>query len=419
MYCDDKSGLKRIDPEVYSIIKKEIERERNRINLIASENYAPLPILEAQASILTNKYAEGYPGARYYPGCEPSDMVEKIAIERANALFGSEHANVQPHSGTQANMAVYMCALSPGDLIMAMDLTCGGHLSHGAHYNYSGVIYRVVFYGVDRKSEVLDYDEIEQIAKKERPKLIIAGGSSYPRKIDFEAFRRIADSVGAILLVDMAHFSGLVAGKVHPDPVPCADFVSSTTHKTLRGPRGGFVLCKKKFAEALDRAVFPGIQGGPMMHVIAAKATCFSEAMKHEFSDYARAIVENAKALCEKMKSEGMRVVSGGTDTHLFLLDLRPLEISGREAQEALSFAGIDANMNVIPYDEAPATITSGIRIGTPAVTTRGMRPEHMQKLGDIIARVLRNVGNRGALERLRDEVREFASEFPVYPELD
>lgn len=410
--------LSRLDQEVSQAISLELKREREKINLIASENYAPTAVLEATGSILTNKYAEGYPDRRYYSGCEHVDVVERLAVDRAKELFGSEHANVQPHAGAQANIAVYFCVLQPGDTMMAMDLACGGHLTHGAAFNFSGTFYRAVHYGVDRQTETIDYDRVAAIAAKERPRLIIAGGSSYPRAIDFKAFREIADRVGALIMVDMAHFAGLVAGKVHPDPVPFADFVTSTTHKTLRGPRGGFVLCRGSYCERLDAAVFPGSQGGPLMHVIAAKAVCFKEAMKPSFARYQQATVTNARALSDKLAEEGFRIVSGGTDTHLFLVDLRSRGVTGREAQDVLDSVDITVNMNEIPYDDTPATVTSGIRIGTPAATTRGMRPEHMELLGGLISNALNNRLDTAALVDVRGQVRELNAAFPVYPGL-
>lgn len=411
-------GLSGLDPEVAEAITLELERERRNLNLIGSENYAPLAVLDAQGSILTNKYAEGYPGKRYYSGCGPVDLAETLAVDRAKKLFGCEHANVQPHSGSQANMAVYMAVLEPGDTLMAMDLSCGGHLTHGTPFNFSGTIYRGVHYGVDRETETLDYESIAELALRERPGLIVAGGSSYTRAIDFEAFRRIADDVGAVLMVDMAHFAGLVVGKLHPDPVPYSDFVTGTTHKTMRGPRGGFVLSRRSYRERLDSAVFPGMQGGPLMHVVVAKAVCFNEAMKPEFSRYQRNVVENARALCEKIASEGFRVVSGGTETHLILIDLRPEGITGREAEDILNSVNIDVNMNEVPYDEAPATVTGGIRIGTPAVTTRGMGPEQMEIIGGLVSRALKDRQSEVVLEGVRSAVRELVNAFPLYPEL-
>jgi glycine hydroxymethyltransferase len=418
LIADHGEWLSRADPEISRAISLELKRERERINLTASENYAPLPVLEATCSVLTNKYAEGYPERRYYSGCEVMDVVERLAIERAKELFGADHANVQPHSGAQANMAVYFAALNPGDKLMAMDLSAGGHLTHGARANFSGLLYNPVHYGVDEKTERLDYDAIGALALKERPKMIIAGASSYPRTIDFEAFREIADRAGALLMVDMAHFCGLVAAKLHPDPVPYSDFVTSTTHKTLRGPRGGFVLTREEYCEKLDSAVFPGTQGGPLMHVIAAKAVCFKEAGKPRFTLYQQATVANARALSDKLASEGFRMVSGGTDTHLFLIDLRPIGVTGREAQDVLDLVDINVNMNEIPFDKAPPTVTSGIRIGTPSVTTRGMMPEDMGLIGDLIARAIKHRADAGALAEVRGEVRELTRAFPIYPEL-
>ena len=413
------SELMRVDPEVAGVLELELKREREFVNLTASENYASLAVLAAQGSILTNKYAEGYPGKRYYSGCSAVDMAETLAVNRAKELFGCGHANVQPHAGVQANMAAYMCAIKPGDTLMAMDLTCGGHLSHGSPSNFSGKLYKAVHYGVDRETEMIDYDRVADIARKEKPRLIVAGGSSYPRRLDFEAFRRIADEVGALLIVDMAHFGGLVAGGVHPDPVPYADYVTGTTHKTLRGPRGGLVLTRESNRECLDSVVFPGMQGGPLMHVIAAKAVCFKEALQPEFKRYQKTIVANARALCEKMGSEGFRIVSGGTETHLFLIDLRPKGLSGREAQDILESVGINVNMNEIPYDETPPTVTCGIRIGTPAITTRGMMPEHMDTLGGLIARALEEREKESVLADVREKVHELLAGFPLYPELD
>jgi len=409
------SALSSFDPDVFSTIADELSREQRKINLIASENYASRAVLEAQGSVLTNKYAEGYPGKRYYSGCESVDEAETIAIERAQKLFGCEHANVQPHAGAPANMAVYQATIKPGETLMAMDLRCGGHLTHGSTANFSGMLYRVVHYGLDRKTEALDYDAIAEIASVERPRIIVAGGSSYSRKIDFAAFRSIADEVGAALMVDMAHFGGLVVGGVHPDPVPHADYVTGTTHKTLRGPRGGFILTRSENCERIDAAVFPGIQGGPLMHIIAAKAVCFKEAMEPSFKVYAETIVANASALAGKLDSEGFRIVSGGTETHLFLVDLRPVGISGHQAQDVLDSVDINTNMNEIPYDPTPPTVTSGIRIGTPAVTTRGMRPDDMDLLGSLISRALKSRGDESVLKDVRGQVAELSVRFPIY----
>jgi glycine hydroxymethyltransferase len=414
-----ESELMRVDPEVAGVLELELKREREFVNLTASENYASLAVLAAQGSVLTNKYAEGYPGKRYYSGCEAVDVAETLAVSRAKELFGCDHANVQPHAGVQANMAAYMSAIKPGDTLMSMDLTCGGHLSHGSPSNFSGMLYRAVHYGVDRETELIDYDQVADMARKEKPRLIVAGGSSYPRRLDFEAFRRIADDVGALLMVDMAHFGGLVVGGVHPDPVPYADYVTGTTHKTLRGPRGGLVLTREVNRERLDSVVFPGMQGGPLMHVIAAKAVCFKEALQPEFKCYQETIIANTLALCEKMGSEGFRIVSGGTETHLLLIDLRSEGLSGREAQDILESVGINVNMNEIPYDETPPTVTCGIRMGTPAITTRGMSPEHMGTLGGFIARALKQRGKESALADVRANVRELLAGFPLYPELD
>lgn len=413
---EDVSDLERFDPEIFRSIEAEMERQRRKINLIASENYASRAVLAAQGSVMTNKYAEGYPGRRYYSGCEAVDEAESIAIARAKDLFGCEHANVQPHAGAPANMAVYQAAIKPGETLMAMDLRCGGHLTHGSASNFSGMLYRVVHYGVDRESERLDYDDIAAIARAEKPRIIVAGGSSYSRVIDVEAFRRIADEVGALLMVDMAHFGGLVVGGVHPDPVPHADFVTGTTHKTLRGPRGGFILTREEFCHKVDAAVFPGIQGGPLMHVIAAKAVCFKEAAQPSFGSYAEAIVANSRALARKMESEGFRIVSGGTDTHLFLVDLRPAGITGREAQEILDSVDINVNMNEIPYDPTPPTVTSGIRLGTPAVTTRGMQPADMEELGGAIATALKSGGDARVLREVRESAGDLSARFPAYP---
>ncbi len=408
-------AIERSDPEIARAVRTELERERSRINLIASENYAPPAVLAAQGSVLTNKYAEGYPGARYYSGCEPVDLAERLATSRAKELFGCGHANVQPHAGSQANMAVYMTVLRPGETIMAMDLRCGGHLTHGAPANFSGQLYRAVHYGVDPETERLDYEAIARLAEAENPRLIVAGASAYPRTIDFSAFREIADSVGALLMVDMAHFAGLVVGGVHPDPVPYSDFVTGTTHKTMRGPRGGFVLSGEEYCDRLDAAVFPGTQGGPLMHVIAAKAICFKLAMEPEFKAYQRAIVANSRALSDRLAADGFRIVSGGTDTHLFLVDLTAQGISGRQAQDALESVGIDVNMNEIPYDGKPPTVTSGIRLGTPALTTRGMLPEHMDTVGGLISRVLLNIDNAEELDLVRREASALITDFPLY----
>lgn len=410
--------LRAQDPEVYRCIIGELTRERNTLELIASENFTSLAVMEAQGSPLTNKYAEGYPGRRYYGGCECVDEAETLAIERAKAVFGAEHANVQPHSGSQANMAVYFAVLKPGDVVMGMDLAHGGHLTHGSRVNFSGMLYHFVPYGVSRETETIDYDALEAQALEVRPKLIVAGGSAYPRVIDFARMRAICDRVGAYLMVDMAHFAGLVAAGIHPNPVPYAHFVTTTTHKTLRGPRGGIVLCKKEFAQAIDKALFPGIQGGPLMHVIAAKAVALREAQTPEFSAYQRQVVQNARALAEALKERGYRLVSGGTDTHLLLVDLRNLGITGKEAETVLDRVGITVNKNVIPFDPQKPTVTSGIRLGTPACTTRGMKEEEMRRIAELIDLTLRNRDNPAVLEAVRQAVRDLCDAFPLYPEL-
>lgn len=411
--------LKETDPEVYSAIKKEIERQRYSIELIASENFTSLAVMEAQGSVLTNKYAEGLPGKRYYGGCEFVDIAEELARERAKALFGAEHANVQPHSGAQANMASYFALLKPGDTVLGMSLPHGGHLTHGSPVNFSGQLYNFVSYGVSPETETIDYDEVRELALKYRPKLILAGASAYPRIIDFEKFSEIAKEVGAYFMVDMAHIAGLVAAGLHPNPVAYADVVTTTTHKTLRGPRGGTILCKEEHAKAIDKAVFPGIQGGPLMHVIAAKAVAFKQAMSEEFKAYQEQVVKNAKVLAERLKEKGVRIVSGGTDNHLFLCDLRPLGITGKEAESLLDSVGITVNKNAIPFDEQPPTVTSGIRIGTPAVTTRGMKEEEMDLIADLIFKVLTSKGDARVLESVLKEVRELCKAFPLYPELE
>jgi glycine hydroxymethyltransferase len=396
-------SLKNTDPIVADFIKRDNERQQNEINLIAAENYASKAVLEAQGSLLTNKYAEGYPGRRYYGGCQQVDQVESIAIERAKKLFGAEHTNVQPHSGSQANMAAYFVLLNPGDTVLSMDLSHGGHLTHGSSFNFSGKLYNIIAYGVDRESEVLDYDQVERLATQHKPKLIVSGSSSYPREIDFIRFRRIADAAGANLLVDMAHIAGLVAAGVHPSPIPHADVVTSTTHKTLRGPRGGLILCKSELASQINSSVFPGTQGGPLMHVIAAKAVSFHEAMQPEFMSYQKAVIQNAKALAEGMRNLGFRLVTGGTDNHIILVDLSPLEITGADAEKSLEDAGITVNKNAIPFDSQPPRIASGIRLGTPAVTSRGFSIQDMERIAQLIFKVLTNVND----EKVRDEVNQ------------
>lgn len=411
------SYLKKIDPEVYKIIGNEVKRQENNLELIASENFTSLAVLEAQGSVLTNKYAEGYPRHRWYGGCENVDQAEGLAVERAKELFKAEHVNVQAHSGSQANMAVYFSCLNLGDTVLALDLACGGHLTHGHPHNFSGKFFKVVSYTVDPKTERLDYDQILTLAKEHRPRLILAGASAYPRIIDFKKFREICDKVGAYLFVDMAHIAGLVAAGAHPSPVPDAEFVSSTTHKTMRGPRGGFVICKKEFARKLDLEVFPGIQGGPLMHIIAAKAVAFKEAMSAKFKRDQKQVVKNSAVLCSELVKRGYRAVSGGTDNHLFLLDLSLKGLTGKEAQEKLDKCGITVNKNLIPFDVKSPVLTSGIRIGTPAVTTRGMEEKEMRLIAGFIDR-----GLKASLEiefrRIKKEVKGLTFDFPLYPQL-
>jgi glycine hydroxymethyltransferase len=407
-------SLSQTDPEVSCINEREIKRQKENINLIASENYASKAILEAQATVFTNKYAEGYSGARYYGGCSNMDSVETLAIERAKQLFHSEYANVQPHSGAQANMGVYFALLNPGDTVMGMSLAHGGHLTHGAAANFSGKIYKFIGYGVSRETERIDYDELEKLAIQNRPKMIVAGASAYPRIIDFERFRHIADQVGAWVLTDIAHIAGLVAAGLHPSPVPYSDVVSSTTHKTLRGPRGGFILARKEYASKIDSAVFPRMQGGPLMHVIAAKAVCFHEALRPEFVKYQQAVLDNAIVLAAELEKAGMRLVSGGTDNHLFLVDLSKISVTGWDAQQALEAVGIIANRNAIPFDTRPPRITSGMRFGTPAATSRGMGKEEMKTIAGWIAKVITNIGDESLHKQIKGEVLEMCSHFPV-----
>ncbi|MDO8585485.1 MAG: serine hydroxymethyltransferase [Armatimonadota bacterium] len=408
------ADLAKADPEVFDAIKAEERRQRDKVVLIASENYASRAVRQAQGSVLTNKYAEGYPGKRYYGGCEYVDVVERLAVERAKELFGAEHANVQPHSGSQANMAAYFAVLSLGDTYMAMNLSHGGHLTHGSPVNFSGKLYNVIPYGVSREDELLDYDEIHRLAKETSPKLIVAGATVYPRIIDFPRLRSIADDVGALLMVDIAHIAGLIAAGEHPSPIPHAQIVTSTTHKTLRGPRSGMILCCAELAEAIDKAVFPGLQGGPLMHVVAAKAVCFKEAMAPEFKDYQKQIRANAKALAATLSARGFRLVSGGTDNHLMLVDLTPMGLTGKQAQLSLDDVGITLNKNMIPFDTQKPFVTSGIRIGTPAVTTRGMREPEMQTIGELIDVTLRNIDSEPAKEDVRRRVKELCGRFPV-----
>ena len=407
-------ALRRVDPEIFDAIAAEEKRQRENIELIASENFTSRAVMEAQGSVLTNKYAEGYPRKRWYGGCENVDVAEQLAIDRAKRLFGAEHVNVQPHSGAQANMAVYFAAIKPGDKILTMNLAHGGHLTHGHPANFSGKFYQVTHYGVDEKTETIDYGALQKQAEQVRPVMITAGASAYPRIIDFPRLRQIADSVGAILFIDMAHIAGLVAGGQHPSPIPHAQFVTTTTHKSLRGPRGGIVMCEEKFAKIIDSTLFPGVQGGPLMHVIAAKAVCFHQALQPEFREYQRQVVLNAKALSAGLANHGYRIVSGGTDNHLMLVDLRPKEINGKEAQEVLDRAGITVNKNAIPFDTYPIFKPGGIRIGTPAVTTRGMKEEEMLEIADLIAEALSNRSDADALERVRRKVLDLTRRFPL-----
>jgi glycine hydroxymethyltransferase len=407
--------LRETDPRIAEALADEVRRQATGLELIPSENFVSEAVLEAMGSVLTNKYAEGYPGRRYYGGCEFVDRAEQLAIDRAKALFGADHANVQPHSGTQANIAVYMTALKPGDTVLGMNLAHGGHLTHGHPLNFSGINYKFVPYGVSKETETIDYDELDRLAQEHKPKMIVAGASAYSRIIDFPQMAQIAESVGAVLFVDMAHIAGLVATGLHPSPVPYADFVSTTTHKTLRGPRGGLVLCREKWAKDLDRAAFPGIQGGPLMHIIAAKAVCLKEATEPGFREYQRQVVANAKALAAGMARHGFRIVSGGTDNHLFLVDIYSRGLTGSVAQPALDRAGITVNKNSIPFDPLPPLKASGIRMGTPAVTTRGMREPEMEKIAGWIAEVLDHVEDAAAAEGVRSEVAAFAAQFPLY----
>ena len=410
------SYLRDTDAEVFAAIQKETQRLEGNLELIASENVVSEAVLEAQGCVMTNKYAEGYPGKRYYGGCEYVDIVESLAIARAKELFGADHVNVQPHSGSQANMAVYLSVLKPGDTYLGMNLAHGGHLSMGSPVNFSGILYKVVPYGVSEQTETIDYDEVERLAKEHRPKLIIAGASAYPRVIDYARFRQIADEVGALFMVDMAHIAGLVAAGLHPSPVPYADFVTTTTHKTLRGPRGGLVMCRAEHAKTIDSRVFPGMQGGPLMHVIAAKAVALKEALSPAFNDYQHQVIKNAQALAAKLTAHGFRFPSGGTDNHLRLVDLRQSELTGNVAQETLDKAHITVNRNAVPFDTRSPFVTSGIRLGTPAVTSRGMKEQEAKSIGDFIVRALNSVGDEGALTAIAVDVGELCQKFPVYP---
>jgi glycine hydroxymethyltransferase len=408
-------SLAQFDPEIAAQIENEARRQHEGLEMIASENFVSEAVLEAAGSVFTNKYAEGYPGKRYYGGCEYADVVENLARDRAKELFGAEYANVQPHSGSQANAAAYMSVLQPGDTILGLDLAHGGHLTHGHKLNFSGKLYRIVGYQVRKDTEMLDYDEMEQLALREQPKVIVGGGSAYPRTLDFARMREIADKVGAYLVVDMAHISGLVAGGVHPSPVPHAHIVTSTTHKTLRGPRAGLILARQEFGAAIDKSVFPGQQGGPLVHIVAAKAVAFKEALQPEFKNYAQQIVTNAKVLAEQLQAEGFRIISGGTDTHLMLVDVFAKGMFGSEAEHALHAAGITVNKNAIPYDANPPLKPSGIRIGTPALTTRGMKEAEMQQIAKWIAQALAHRSDEQALTKIRGEVLELAEKFPLY----
>ncbi len=425
------SKLSKQDPEIYRILNNELKRQQENLELIASENFTDSSILEAQGSVFTNKYAEGYPYkyrkngdldynlyGRYYGGCEYIDEAEKLAIERAKEVFGAEHANVQPHSGSQANMAAYYTLLEPGDLVFGLDLSHGGHLTHGHPLSFSGKYFRIFHYTVDSETEVIDYNQLKKWAKEEQPKMIIAGASAYPRKLEFAKFREIADEVGAFLMVDMAHIAGLIATGLHENPIPYSDVVTSTTHKTLRGPRGGFILTREKYRKDIDRLVFPGLQGGPLEHVILAKAVAFKLALAPEFKEYQVNVIKNAKILSEALKTEGFRLVSGGTDTHLMLVDLRPKQVTGKKLERSLDRAGITVNKNTIPFDPEKPFVTSGIRIGTPAMTTRGMGPDEMKKIASFIRRVAENIENEEEIIRVKSEVRELTSAFPLYEDI-
>ena len=412
------SFLAKQDPNVKAVIDQELMRQRDKLEMIASENIVSQAVMEAQGSVLTNKYAEGYPGKRYYGGCEHVDVVETLAIERAKRLFGAEHANVQPHSGSQANFAVYFAMLKPGDTIVGMNLSHGGHLTHGSPVNVSGTYFNVVPYGVNAETQQIDYDEFRKIVLEAKPKLIIAGGSAYSRQIDFKKMADVAHEVGAIFMVDMAHFAGLVAAGLHPNPVEYADIVTTTTHKTLRGPRGGMILCKEEYAKAIDKAVFPGIQGGPLMHVIAAKAVALGEALQPEFKEYAEQVIENAKVLAAELIAKGLTIVSGGTDTHVMLVDVRNTGLTGKEAEHLLDEIGITANKNTIPFDPASPFVTSGVRLGTPALTTRGLKEDDMKEIADIIATVLQNPEDTAKHQDAAKRVAALCEKYPLYPNL-
>ena len=409
------SFLEKVDPEVNQAIKLETRRQAGNIELIASENFVSEAVLEAQGCIMTNKYAEGYPGNRYYGGCEFVDIAENLAIERCKQLFGADHVNVQPHSGTQANMAVYFAAVQPGDTVLGMNLSHGGHLSHGSPANFSGKFYKIVAYGVSRDTETIDFAEVEKIAREHKPKMIIVGASAYPRTLDFQRFRKIADEIGAVIMADIAHIAGLVATGLHPTPVPICEYVTSTTHKTLRGPRGGLIMCKEAYAKTLNSRVFPGSQGGPLMHIIAAKAVAFKEALAPEFKEYQLQIIKNAQALADELKNQGFRLVSGGTDNHMMLVDLTATGVTGKDAQEALDRAAITVNKNGIPFDTKGPQVTSGIRIGTPAVTTRGMKENEMRQIASYIAEVIKNITNEKKIQAVAEKVKAICAKFPLY----
>ena len=411
-------SLEEFDPEIASAIKSELDRETYTFEMIASENFVSPQVMAAQGSVMTNKYAEGYPGKRYYGGCEHVDIAESLAIERAKKLFDAEHANVQPHSGSQANMAVYHTVLQPGDTILGMNLSHGGHLTHGSPVNFSGYTYNVVPYGVHRDTELIDYEEVARLAQEHRPKMIVVGASAYPRVIDAVKFREIGDEVGAKIMTDIAHPAGLVATGLYPSPVPYSDFVTTTTHKTLRGPRGGMILCKEEYAKAVNKRIFPGIQGGPLMHVIAAKAVAFKEALSYDFVTYQRQVIANAKHLADRLAEAKFKIVSGGTDTHLLLVDLRNKDITGKEAEEALDSAGITVNKNTVPFETRSPFVTSGIRIGTPALTTRGMKEHEMEKIGDLIVETLNHFNEPEFHKKTRKRVRDLSEQFPLYAEL-
>ena len=415
----EEKSLRELDPEVYRAIRSEIDREKNNLVMIASENYASRAVIEAQANVMTNKYAEGYPGARYYGGCEYVDDVERLAIDRAKRLFGAEHVNVQPHSGSQANMAIYLSFLNPGDMIMGMGLSHGGHLTHGSKVSFSGSIFESVSYGVDPKTQLIDYDQLRDLARKHKPKMIVAGASAYPRLIDFRRFREIAHENGAYLMADIAHIAGLIAVGLHPTPIGEADFTSTTTHKTLRGPRGGLILSEEKYAKKLDKSIFPGIQGGPLMHIIAGKAVAFGEALKPEFADYQKQVVINARVLAEELMGLGLDLVSGGTDNHLILVDLTRMEMTGQDAETALVRAGVVVNKNTIPFDKRGPRVTSGLRLGTPALTTRGMKEAEMKAIAGLIKKVLVNSESDETLQQVREIVSDLCRSFPIYGYLD